>query len=117
LWHNRAPEDRPLWTYFTVSEAHQWLFLDRIDRTWETIHYFWANQCAPGLYTYWEDEGEENTFQQWEHYRGWLNPRYVTPHYWTASEMTHLQLDMLVYIDESKDDFEFVIGGGIPTEW
>lgn len=112
-----TPKSRPLWTYFTVSEAHQWLFMERLDRTWETIHYFWNNQCAPGLYTYWEGEGEENTFRQWEHYRGWLHPRYVTPHYWTASEMTHLQLDMMVYIDESREEFEFVIGGGVPEAW
>lgn len=117
LWSDGAPKARPLWTYFTVSEAHQWLFIDRIDRTWETINYFWNNQCAPGLYTYWEGDGEENTFRQWENYRGWLNPKYVTPHYWTASEMTHLQLDMLVYIDESKDEFEVVVGGGVPQEW
>jgi hypothetical protein len=117
LWSKGAPKERPLWTYFTVSEAHQWLFMERIDRTWETINYFWANQCAPGLFTYWEGNGEENTFRQWENYRGWLKPKYVTPHYWTASEMTHLQLDMLVYIDESKEEFEFVIGGGVPTAW
>ena len=31
--------------------------------------------------------------------------------------MTHLQLDMLVYIDESKEDYEIVIGAGVPAEW
>lgn len=117
-WGNdSSPKERPLWTYFTVAEAHQWLFLDRPDRVWETLHYFWNNQCSPGLYTFWEGNGEENTFRQWEHYRGWLQPRYVTPHYWTASEMTLLQLDMLVYVDESKEDYEIVIGAGVPTAW
>lgn len=111
------PKERPLWTYFSVSEAHQWLFMDEPDYTWKTMHYFWNNQCAPGFYTYWEGNGEENTFRQWEHYRGWLQPKYVTPHYWTASEMTLLQLDMLVYVNESKPDFELVIGAGVPAEW
>lgn len=116
-WDAGRPKERPLWTYFTAAEAHQWLFLERPDRTWETLHYFFDQQCAPGLYTYWEGEGEENTFKQWENYRGWLQPRHVTPHYWTASEMLHLQLDMLVYVDESKPEFELVIGGGIPASW
>jgi hypothetical protein len=112
-----APKERPLWTYFTVAEAHQWLFLDRPDRTWKALHFFWNNQCSPGLYSFWEGSGEENTFKQWEHYRGWLQPKYVTPHYWTASEMTLLQMDMLTYIDESKKEYEIVIGAGVPEEW
>ncbi|MEP6749541.1 MAG: hypothetical protein ABJB86_17520 [Bacteroidota bacterium] len=114
---NGIPNARPLWTYFTAAEAHQWLFLDRPDLTWQTLHYFWNNQCSPGLFSYWEGDGEENSFRLWENYRGWLQPKYVTPHYWTASEMTLLQLEMLTYIDESKTEFEFVIGGGVPDSW
>lgn len=110
-------KERPLWTYFTAAEAHQWLFLDEPGFTWKTVQYFWNHQTSPGLYTFWEGNGEENTFRQWEHYRGWLNPKYITPHYWTASEMTLLQLDMLTYIDESKDDYQLVIGAGVPDDW
>lgn len=69
------------------------------------------------MYTYWEGNGEENTFRQWDNYRGWLQPKYVTPHYWTASEMALLQLDMLVYVNEAADDYEINIGAGIPEEW
>lgn len=116
-WRDESPKERPLWTYFTVAEAHQWLFLDRPDQTWKTLRYFWNNQCSPGFYSFWEGSGEENTFRQWENYRGWLQPKYVTPHYWTASEMTLLQLDMLVYIDESEKDFEIVVGAGVPANW
>jgi hypothetical protein len=111
------PKNRPLWTYFNVANAHQWLFLDRTDRVWNTLNYFWDNQCSPGLYTYWEGNGEENSFKTWDNYRGWLKPKYVTPHYWTASEMLLLQLDMLVYIDESGNKPEIVVGGGIPENW
>jgi hypothetical protein len=117
-WGNEdVPKERPLWTYFLAAEAHQWLFVDRPDQTWKTLNYFWANQCAPGLYTYWEGNGEENSFRQWENYRGWLQPKYITPHYWTASEMLLLQLDMLVYVDESKEDYQIVVGSGIPASW
>lgn len=117
LWKDGAPKERPMWTYFTVAEAHQWLFLGRPDLTWETLTYFWNNQCSPGLYTYWEGNGEENSFHGWDQYRGWFKPKYVTPHYWTASEMVHLQLDMLIYFDESGTEPVLVVGGGIPKNW
>ncbi len=109
--------ERPLWTYFTVAEAHQWLFIGKTEPIWRTLHYFWLNQCSPGLYTYWEGKGEENTFGLWPNYRGWVKPPYVTPHYWTASEMLLLQLDMLAYVDESGNEPVLVVGGGVPPEW
>ena len=117
LWTDGVPKQRPLWTYFTAAEAHQWLFLDKPEFIWETLHYFWNNQCSPGLYTCWEGKGEENSFKQWELYRGWLNPKYVTPHYWTASETALLQLDMLAYFDESGAEPVLVVGGGVPKDW
>jgi len=49
----------PLWTYFNVAEAHQWLYLGKPDRTWITLRWFWANQTSPGLYTWSEGNGEE----------------------------------------------------------
>ena len=58
---------RPLWTYFTVAHAHQWLFLDQPDNVWKTLRYLWDNQCSPGLYTFWEGEKEENSFGLWQH--------------------------------------------------
>jgi GH15 family glucan-1,4-alpha-glucosidase len=64
----------PVWTYFTVAEAHQWLYLGEPERAWETIRWFWNHQTSPGLYTWWEGWGEENTSGRWEHVRGWLAP-------------------------------------------
>lgn len=107
-------QNRPLWTYFEVGEAHQWLYLERPDRVWQTLEWFWENQSAPGLYTWWEGAGEENSFRQWEKVRGWVEPPYVSPHYWTTAEMVLLQLDMLVY---SRPDGTLVIGGGVPESW
>jgi hypothetical protein len=118
IWGNGAsPKQRPLWTYFSISFAHQWLFLDRPDRTWQTLNYFWNNQCSPGLYSFWEGNGEENSFHGWDNFRGWLKPKYVTPHYWTASELLLLQLDMLAYFDESNPEPQLVIGAGVPKDW
>jgi hypothetical protein len=106
----------PKWTYFDVAEAHQWLYLDRQDRVWHTLLWFWENQSSPGLYTWWEGVGEPNSFQRWNHVRGWVDPPHVTPHYWTAAEILLLQIDMLVMMDP-KDTDRVVIGSGVPEDW
>jgi hypothetical protein len=106
-----------LWTYFDLAEAHQWLFLGQPQRTWNTLEWYWGHQASPGLYTWWEGQGEENTFHQWERVRGWVNPPHVTPHYWTAAEMLLLQMDMLAYLDESTGEPTLVVGAGVPADW
>ena len=107
----------PLWTYFTLAEAHQWLFLNQPERVWTTLQWFWQHQASPGLYTWWEGDSEENSFNRWEDVRGWVKPPHVTPHYWTAAEMLLLQLDMLAYTDLAAREPTVVIGAGIPTQW
>ncbi len=109
--------DTPLWTYFKIAEAHQWLYLGFHQQVWMTLRWFWDNQASPGLYTWWEDNGEGNTYDGWNQIRGWVNPRHVTPHYWTTAEMLLLQLDMMAYVDESVNEPILVIGSGIPREW
>ena len=108
---------KPLWTYFDVARAHQWLYLNQPQETWNILNWFLDHQASPGLYSWWEGEGEENSFGLWPNIRGWINPIHVTPHYWTAAEMLSLQLDMLAYVDLSKDQPELVIGAGVPKEW
>jgi hypothetical protein len=110
-------KDKPLWTYFNVAEAHQWLALGQPEKAWNDLRWFWDHQASPGLFTWWEGSGEENTFHRWEQSRGWVAPPHVTPHYWTAAEMLLLQLDMLAYLDESGSEPTLVIGAGIPKEW
>jgi hypothetical protein len=107
----------PSWTYCDIAEAHQWLLLDRADCVWKTLRWFWDHQASPGLYTWWEGDGEENTFRRWEGVRGWVHPPHVTPHYWTAAEMLLLQLDMLAYANRAISETAVVIGAGIPAEW
>lgn len=108
---------RPKWTYFNLAEAHQWLLLGQPARPWNDLTWFWAHQASPGLYSWWEGDGEENTFGRWEQARGWVRPEHVTPHYWTAAAMLLLQLDMLTYLDESGPEPILVVGGGIPSAW
>ena len=107
----------PLWTYFDLAEAHQWLFVDQPERLWTTLQWFWNHQSSPGLYTWWEGDSEENTFNHWENIRGWVTPPNVTPHYWTSAEMLLMQLDMLAYSDLSADQPTIVIGAGILPDW
>ena len=105
------------WTYFSAAMTHQWLLLDEPERVWENLRWFWNEQTSPGLYSWWEGTGEENTFHLWEGIRGWVKPPYVTPHYWTAGEILALQVEMLAYVDESGKEPVLVVGGGVPKSW
>ena len=107
----------PLWTYFNLAQAHQWLVLGQPQKTWSDVRWFWEHQASPGLYTWWEGKGEENNFGRWEKMiRGWSQPRHVTPHYWTAAEMLLLQLEMLAFVDETREPL-LVVGAGVPATW
>jgi hypothetical protein len=107
----------PLWTYFELAEAHQWLYLGSPDRVWGTLNWFWANQASPGLYTWWEDDTEGNSYLGWNRYRGWVAPKHVTPHYWSTAEMLLLQLEMLAHVAEGGPEQVLVLGAGIPSAW
>lgn len=118
---NQQFQQPPLWTYFELADAHQWLYLGEPERVLSTLQWFWQHQSMRGLYTWWEGDREENSFGIWQNVRGWVNPRNVNPHYWTAAEMALLQMDMLGYIQPShanqQDNETLVIGSGIPTDW
>jgi hypothetical protein len=109
--------EKPSWTYFTLAEAHQWLVLGRAGHAWNDLRWFWGHQASPGLYTWWEGNGEENSFGRWDNVRGWVTPPHVTPHYWAAAEMLLLQLDMLACLDESGTAPVLRIGLGLQEEW
>lgn len=104
----------PEWTYFDLAQAHNWLYLGDSRKAWQTLDWYLKNQASPGLYSWWEGSGEENSFGLWDNVRGWVQPKHVTPHYWTASEMLLLQYEMLAYATPAG---ELVIGDGIPVQW
>jgi hypothetical protein len=108
---------KPLWSYFAVADAHQWLRIGHPDRTWLTLEWLWANETTPGLFTLWEGDSEENSFRQWRDIRGWVNPPYVTPHYWSASELLLLQLGMLAEVQGAGADRKLIIGAGVQKDW
>ena len=109
---DKAGVQGPLWTYFTLAEAHQHLRLGRPDRAQQIMDLFASRQPAPGLHTFWEGAGEENSFGLWTRTRGWARPPHVTPHYWAAAEMLLLQLSMLAY----RDGDTVVVGAGITPD-
>jgi hypothetical protein len=106
----------PLWTYFDLAEAHQWLRLGRADRAHATLDWFARHQPAPGLHTYWEGDGEENSFGLWQHVRGNLRPRSVHPHYWSSAESLLLSLEMLAYAEAGPEPV-LVLGAGVQRDW
>jgi hypothetical protein len=111
------PREWPLWTYFDVAEAHQWLGLARPETAWTTLRWFWRHQTSPGLYTWWEDKEEGNSYRLWDKVRGWVHPRMVTPHYWTSAQVLLLQLDMLVMPVPGRQGPALILGAGVPPCW
>lgn len=107
----------PLWTYFNFEKADQFVLLGDAKLTWKTLEWFWDHQPSPGLYSWWEGDGEENSFHSWDYVRGWVHPPHVTPHYQSAGACLLTQLDMLAYVDRSSSRPLIVIGAGMPASW
>jgi hypothetical protein len=111
-----APPSAPRrpWTYFEVAHAHQWLRLGQPDRAWKAMQDLYAQSGHPGLYTLWEGP-HENSFNLWDHYRGWDDDRAVEPHYWSAAEALLFAIEALVY--EDREAGTLVIGAGLLPDW
>jgi hypothetical protein len=110
----KAPPTR---VAFAVAEAHQWLYLGQPARTWTTLDWLLAHQVSPGLFTWGDPPGDRTRYRRWENIRGWITPSLVTPDYRAAAELLLLQLDMLVFVDESLAEPQLVVGAGIPAQW
>jgi len=106
-----------------IAAAHQWVLLDRADRLWPQLKWFWQHQASPGLYTWSGDRdqpgeiAQPQSFSQWQRWRGSIDPSHLTPHYWTTAEMLLLQLDLLAYVDRTTNSPVLTIGAGMPPEW
>lgn len=104
----------PEWTYFEAGQAHNYVLLGQREKAWVSIEMFLSQHAAPGLYTYHEGIGDENSSLQWQRSRGWDNIPHVTPHGWTAAEVFLLLRDCLV---RESVTGELIIGSGVPAEW
>ncbi|MFN7928331.1 MAG: hypothetical protein U0Y68_10365 [Blastocatellia bacterium] len=101
-------------TALELADAHQWLLLDKPDRTWQTLRGFWANQAIAGLYTWGDAVTKEHNLSKWEQVRA-ITPQQLSPLYNTAAELLLLQLDMLGYYNEATQ--ELIIGAGATPVW
>ncbi|MEM8986105.1 MAG: hypothetical protein AAGC95_05225 [Pseudomonadota bacterium] len=111
-------DDKPLWTYFEVAKAHQWLYLDNAPYAWRMIDKIFTHSELSGLQVLWEGEGEENAFGGWGSVRGWVRPPHVSPHYWSAAELLSFALDALAYVElDAEDAPTLVIGAGVKDAW
>lgn len=107
--YTREPE----WTYFEAGQAHNNLILGRTERALLTIEHFLNEQVAPGLYTYHEGIGDENSSLQWQRTRGWDQIAFVTPHGWTAAEFFLLLRDCIA----REENDTLILGSGVPQSW
>ena len=74
-------------------------------------------QTSPGLYTWWEGTGEENTFHLWEDVRGWSKPAarhaaLLDGRRDPGAAGRHARLRR-----QSGQEPVLVIGGGVPKPW
>lgn len=113
------PNARPDWTYFSLAQAHQWLWLGEPERASAMLQWFADEDPIPGLHVYWEGGSgggnEGDVFGLWRGIRGNVKPSSVTPHYWSAAESLLLSLDMLALARPETNSI--VIGAGVPRQW
>ncbi len=100
-----------------LAEAHQWLYLNQVERVWSTLVGFWEKQTSPGLYTWGEDPSPYTVSAAWSQVRAGATPSQVSPHYGIAAQMLMLQIEMLAAMDESGSEPTLVIGPGVPVNW
>jgi hypothetical protein len=108
-------EAKPLWTYFDVARAHQFLRLGEVDRAWKLADELNRLSPMPGLGVLWE--GGEEPRKGWESYRGWKYIPTTMPHYWAAAELMLFAEEGLAYLDDTAGAPTLVIGAGIKPEW
>ena len=74
---------------------------------------FLTQHTAPGLFTYHESDTDENSSLLWQRTRGWDVIKYITPHGWTAAELSMLLRSCLI----REEGDALVIGSGVPDKW
>ncbi|MFD2612472.1 hypothetical protein [Paenibacillus gansuensis] len=104
-----APE--PLWKYFELGQAHNYLWLGDREKVWTSLHYYLDHHDVKGLFGWLEDN--HDIAEYWSQIEGWYQLPSRQPHGWVSSELFLLLRDMLAY--EQGDTL--IIGEGIPAEW
>ena len=116
-WHNTRLQNRgeytvePLWKYFELGQAHNYLFLGERGKTLQTVEQYLTHQDVHNLYGWLEDN--HDVAESWSLIEGWYKLPSRQPHGWVASEFWLLLRDMLFY---EKND-QLVLGAGVPAAW
>lgn len=104
----------PLWTYFIVAHAHQFLLLGDPERAWTQIEAVTALSPLPSLGVLWEGHAGEDS--NWRDIRGGARAPALMPHYWSSAELMLFALDGLAFVD-ATDNNTLVVGGGMRRAW
>jgi hypothetical protein len=107
--------EQPLWTYFEVAHAHQFMNVGQVGKAWETVDNLNAFSPFPQLGLLWE--GGEEPRLGWDSYRGWKHAPTTMPHYWASAEMMLFAEEALASVDDAAASPSLVIGAGIKPEW
>ncbi|MBC8081521.1 MAG: hypothetical protein H7X86_14350 [Gorillibacterium sp.] len=101
----------PLWKYFELGQAHNYLWVGDRDKVWLSVDHYLEHHDVKGLYGWLEDNHDIVEF--WSRIEGWYKLPSRQPHGWVSSEFFLLLRDMLAY----EQGQTLVIGEGIPAAW
>ncbi len=101
----------PLWKYFELGQAHNYLLLGERTRALETIDYYLKHHDVKNLFGWLEDS--HDIAENWSQIEGWYKFPSRQPHGWVSSEFFLLLRDTLLYEKAGS----LVLGQGIPQAW
>lgn len=101
----------PLWKYFELGQAHNYLLLGERTKALQTVDYYLEHHDVRNLYGWLEDN--HDIAELWSQIEGWYSRPSRQPHGWVSSELFLLLRDMLLY----EEGQTLIIGQGIPPAW
>ncbi|ANE45402.1 hypothetical protein SY83_02645 [Paenibacillus swuensis] len=106
-----AYNPEPLWKYFELGQAHNYLLLGDAEKALQTVHYYLEHHYVNNLFGWLEDNHDVAEF--WSTIEGWYKLPSRHPHGWVSSELFLLLRDLILY----EKDRTLIVGEGVPPEW
>ncbi len=116
-WHQVRLDEKgrykpePLWKYFELGQAHNYLLLGERTKALQTVNYYLEHHDVQNLYGWLEDSYD--IAENWSQIEGWYRLPSRQPHGWVSSEFLLLLRDLWLYENAET----LVLGQGIPAEW
>lgn len=111
LKENGEYKPEPLWKYFELGQAHNYLLLGERAKTLQTVNYYLDHHDVQNLYGWLEDSSD--IAENWSQIEGWYKLPSRQPHGWVSSEFFLLLRDLWLY----EDGETLVLGQGMSAEW